>query len=271
MTAAETRDPRELAKFAALAAEWWDPDGQFRPLHRLNPTRLRYIRDHVCEHFGRDPAAPAPLAGLTVLDIGAGGGLLAEPLARLGAAVTGLDAVERNVRVAALHAEEAGLAIDYRCATAEDLAQSAARRDIVLNMEVIEHVANPRLFLAASGDLVRPGGLYFAATLNRTAKAFALAIVGAEYVLRWLPRGTHDWHKFVRPTELARDLKACGLEKLDLTGVRYRPWSDEWTLDPRDLDVNYMGCWTRPPGDDPGERQQRSATRDRRGKPGGDD
>ena len=245
MTAAETRDPAELAKFAALAADWWDPNGQFKPLHRLNPTRLRYIRDHVCDHFKRDPTAAGPLTGLAVVDIGAGGGLLSEPLARLGADVTGVDAVERNVEVARSHAKEAGLAIDYRCATIEELAASGAPYDIVLNMEVIEHVANPRAFLAASAALLRPGGLYFAATLNRTAKAFALAIVGAEYLLGWLPRGTHDWHRFVRPVELSRDLKAGGLERRDLTGVRYRMLADEWTLDPGDLDVNYMGCWSK--------------------------
>ncbi len=210
-------DPGEVAKFAALAGEWWDPAGTFAPLHRLNPARLTFIRDRIAAHAGRDPLAERPLAGLRVLDIGCGGGLLCEPMARLGAAVTGIDAAEKNVAVAAEHAAEAGLDIDYRHSTAEALAAEAraaetrsaeigagngAGFDLVLNMEVVEHVADVAAFLQASAALVAPGGAMALATLNRTPKSFALAIVGAEYVLRWLPRGTHDWRRFLRPSEL---------------------------------------------------------------------
>ena len=246
-TFAETRDSRELAKFAAMAEDWWDADGPFKPLHRLNPTRLSFIRDVTCKHFGRDPKRPPPLTGLSVLDIGCGGGLLTEPLARLGASVTGLDAVDRNIRAATLHAHEIGLEITYQCLTAGDLANRGAQFDLVLNMEVIEHVANRPAFLKATAALVRPGGLCIASTLNRTTKAFLLAIVGAEYVLRWIPRGTHDWRRFVRPDELDRMLRGCGLRPVRLTGVRYDPFTDDWILDPADLDVNYMGCWAKPP------------------------
>ncbi len=244
----ETRDSAELAKFAALADEWWAPNGPFRPLHRLNPARLQFIRDMACEHFGRDARKGEALGGLEILDIGCGGGLLAEPLARLGAFVTGSDVVERNVRAAARHAKEAGLEIDYQCRMAEDLSKSGVQFDLVLSMEVIEHVANRPSFLDATAALVRPGGLCIMATLNRTTKAFLFAIVGAEYLLRWLPRGTHDWRKFVRPHELDYALRNRGLTRVRLTGVRYHPTTDDWTLDQNDLDVNYMGCWTKPEG-----------------------
>lgn len=248
MTAfAETRDSRELAKFAALAEDWWDTSGPFRPLHRLNPIRLRFIRDATCNHFGRDPKGPSAFAGLSVLDIGCGGGLLTEPMVRLGGSVTGLDAVDRNVKAAALHAQEAGLEIAYQCQTAEALADSGEKFDLVLNMEVIEHVANRPAFLKATAALVRPGGLCVASTLNRTTKAFLLAIVGAEYVLRWIPRGTHDWRRFVRPDELDRTLRGCGMRPGQMIGVRYDPFTDDWMLDSADLDVNYMGCWAKPP------------------------
>ncbi len=245
----ETVDPAETAKFASLADQWWDDDGPFRPLHRLNPTRLGFIRDCVCQEFGRDAKAADPFAGLAVLDIGCGGGLLAEPMARLGATVTGLDAVEKNVRAAASHAAEAGLRIDYQCRTAEDLAKDGQQFDVVLNMEVIEHVADRDAFVQASARLVRPGGLCIAATLNRTAKAFMMAIVGAEYVLRWLPRGTHDWRRFVRPSELDSWLRRHGLERVRLAGMRYHPLTDDWTLDAGDLEVNYLGCWRKPAAD----------------------
>lgn len=238
--AAGSRDPAELAKFAALADRWWDPDGEFRPLHRLNPVRIGYIRDAAIDRFGRDPRSVTPLAGLRFVDIGCGGGLIAEPMARLGAQVTAIDAVERNIEVAALHAEKRGLAIDYRATTAEDLAASGERFDIVLSLEIVEHVADPHAFLATCAGLVAPGGMLVASTLNRTPKAFALAIVGAEYVMRWLPRGTHDWKKFVRPSELVRGLAAGGAETVDLTGVTLDPLSGEWRLDPRNLAVNYM-------------------------------
>jgi len=232
-------DPDEVAKFAALAEEWWDPDGKFRPLHRLNPVRLRFIRDHLCRRFNRDSEAARPLAGLRLVDIGCGGGLLCEPLARLGARVTGIDAAERNIAVAALHAEESGLEIDYRHASAEALAAAGESFDAVLNMEVVEHVADVAAFLSASAALLAPGGAMILATLNRTPKSFLLAIVGAEYVLRWLPRGTHDWRRFLRPSELAGHLRSAGLEVTELTGVVYNPLNDSWRQT-RNLDVNYM-------------------------------
>ncbi len=241
MTGGGSRDARELEKFRRMAAEWWDPDGKFRPLHRFNPVRLEYIRERACEHFGRDKASTRPLDGLRLLDVGCGGGLLCEPMARLGARVTGVDAVDANIKVARIHAEEVGLEIDYRATTAEDVLAGGETFDIVLSMEVVEHVAEPHMFLADCGRLVAPGGLVFAATLNRTPKAFAMAIVGAEYVLRWLPRGTHDWRKFIRPSELVDGLQAGGIEMVEVTGVVFNPLSGTWSRNPRDLDVNYMG------------------------------
>jgi 2-polyprenyl-6-hydroxyphenyl methylase/3-demethylubiquinone-9 3-methyltransferase len=240
-----TVDPKEVARFNALAQSWWDPHGNFRPLHVLNPTRLAFIRDHIAPYFGHDPLASRPLAGLSVLDIGCGGGLLAEPLARLGADVTGIDAGEVSLRIAESHARESGLAIDYRHARAEDLAAAGERFDVVLTMEVVEHVPDLGAFLKASCALVRPGGGMVIATLNRTLKAFALAIVGAEYVLRWLPRGTHQWNRFVRPSELAEGLRRNGLEIAEITGVAYDPLADNWHLS-GDLAVNYMVFATRP-------------------------
>ena len=233
-------DPEEIEKFTAMAAEWWDPEGKFKPLHRLNPTRLGFIRDRVAARFGREPLSARPLEGLSVLDIGCGGGLLAEPLTRLGAAVTGIDAAEQNLEMARLHAAESGLEIDYRHATAEQLAEAGERFDVVLNMEVVEHVADVEAFLAAASDLVKPGGAMVLATLNRTPKAFLFAIVGAEYLLRWLPRGTHSWRKFLRPSEIAAMLRANGLAATEITGVVYNPLTDAWRLDRHDTDVNFM-------------------------------
>ncbi len=236
-------DAEEVAKLSASAEEWWDPAGRFRPLHRLNPVRLAFIRDRVAAHAGRDPLAERPLQGLRLLDIGCGGGLLAEPLARLGAEVVGIDASPENIEVAVRHATQSGLAIDYRLtsaeALAEDLTAAGARFDVVVNMEVVEHVADAAAFLHASAALVEPGGAMVLATLNRTPKAFALAIVGAEYVLGWLPRGTHDWRRFLRPSELAALLRDGGIEIAELTGVAYNPLTAAWRL-ARDLDVNYM-------------------------------
>jgi len=232
-------DRDEVAKFAAMAGSWWDPEGDFRPLHRLNPTRLAFIRDHACAHFQLAGAATRPLAGLTALDIGCGGGLLSEPLARLGAEVTGIDASREAVEAALWHAEQSGLAIAYRCAAAEDLAAAGERFDLVVNMEVVEHVADVDGFVAASCRLVAPGGAMAMATLNRTPKAFLLAVVGAEYLLGWLPRGTHDWRRFLKPSELVRRLGANGLTVSELTGVAYNPLDDRWRRS-RDLDVNYM-------------------------------
>lgn len=234
-----TVDDDEVARFSALAEEWWDPSGKMAVLHRFNPVRLDYIRDHLTAHFGRDPRRPDSLAGLRLLDIGCGGGLLCEPLARLGAEVVGVDPSERNIGTARVHAEGAGLAIDYRATTAEALAAAGERFDAVLAMEVIEHVADVDAFLKACGEMVRPGGLLFLATINRTLKAFAFAIVGAEYVLNWLPRGTHQWDRFLTPDEVEDGLTGAGLRLLDLTGVVYAPLSDEWRRS-RDTDVNYM-------------------------------
>jgi 2-polyprenyl-6-hydroxyphenyl methylase/3-demethylubiquinone-9 3-methyltransferase len=236
---ASSVDPAEVARFAALADDWWDPEGRFKPLHRFNPVRLGYIRDRLVGHFGRDPAALAPFEGLRVLDVGSGGGLIAEPMARLGATVTGIDATDKNVRVSALHAARSGLAIDYRCATAEELVARGERFDVVLTLEVVEHVAAVEPFVADCARLLAPGGALIAATLNRTAKAWALAIVGAEYILGWLPRGTHQWNKFVRPAELVGALRRNRLEVAALTGVRYDPLAGTWSLSD-DLAVNYM-------------------------------
>lgn len=235
-----TVDPAEVTRFAAVADAWWDPKGAFAPLHKLNPTRLAYIRDQLCRHFGRDPRSARSLEGLSVLDVGCGGGLLAEPITRMGAAVTGIDATEQNIRVAGLHAQDMELDIDYRHIAAEELAAEGEAFDVVVNMEVIEHVADVPAFLAACRALVKPGGIMLFSTLNRTAKAFAMAIVGAEYVLRWLPRGTHDWQKFLKPSELSAALEAAGFMVPDLSGLSYDPLGDSWRVT-RDLSVNYLG------------------------------
>ena len=239
-TAHTTVDAGEIERFSRIAAEWWDPNGKFAPLHRLNPVRVGYIRDRAAAHWQRDALSGNPLAGLSVLDIGCGGGLLSEPMARLGGHVTGLDAAEKNIAVARLHAEGQQLAIDYRSGTAEGLAAEGAAYDIVLALEVVEHVADVDLFLQSIGRLTKPGGLVFLSTLNRTAKAWALAIAGAEYVLRWLPRGTHDWKKFLKPSEVTRGLEVAGVEVQEIVGVVYSPLSRRWSLNTVDLDVNYM-------------------------------
>lgn len=244
--AGSTVDDREIEKFSAMADAWWDPEGEFRPLHRLNPVRIGYIRDRLCTHFDRDAFAPRPLAGLRIADIGCGGGLLCEPLTRLGAEMTGVDASEDSVRAAAMHAESVGLTIDYRHTTAEDLAAAGELFDAVLNMEIVEHVSDVDVFLAATAALVRPGGCMVLATLNRTPKSFVMAIVGAEYVLRWLPRGTHDWRRFRRPSEIAAGLRRATMTVGEVTGVVYNPLRDEWRLSPRDLDVNYMAFAVKP-------------------------
>lgn len=233
-------DPTEIAHFSAMAATWWDPDGPFKPLHKLNPTRIGYARDRLCRHFGRDPRADRPLEGLRILDIGCGGGLLSEPMTRLGATVTGADASDKNIRTAQAHAAESGLDIDYRCVTAEALAATGVRFDAILNMEVIEHVADIPSFLDACHGLLDDRGCMVMSTLNRTVKSWAMAIAGAEYLLRWLPRGTHDWHKFIKPSELVRALGRAQFETLDLTGMVYHPLSGTWTLDARDFSVNYL-------------------------------
>lgn len=240
-----TVDAQEIAKFSAMAAEWWDPHGKFRPLHKFNPTRLIFIREQVCAHFGRDGEAQKPLDGLRLLDIGCGGGLLSEPMTRLGARVTGADAGEKNIKTASVHAAEQGLDIDYRHTTAETLAEAGEQFDVILNMEVIEHVADTQAFMKACGACLRPGGLMIVATLNRTARAFALAIVGAEYVLGWLPRGTHEWNKFVTPDEMRTLMTRAALRPGPITGVSFNPLSDKWSVS-GDTAVNYMMTATRP-------------------------
>ena len=237
--AAPSIDADEVARFAALADQWWDPHGELKALHRLNPVRIAYIRDQLARHFGRDALGDLPLAGLRLLDIGCGGGLLCEPMARLGADVVGVDAARTSIETAARHAAEGGLRIDYRHGSAEALVAAGERYDVVIAMEIVEHVADLDGFLAACCGLLRPGGMIVLATLNRTPQAFALAIVGAEYLLRWLAPGTHDWRKFVRPAEMARRLRAGGVAVTATAGVRYHPFDDAWRLS-RDLSVNYM-------------------------------
>jgi len=234
-----TIDEAEVARFSALAAEWWNPRGKMAMLHKFNPVRLAYIRDAACKKFERNTKQLDCLKGLRILDIGCGGGILCEPLARLGASVLGADPSEKNIAAAKLHASESELAIDYRVTTAEDLADAGERFDIVLAMEVVEHVADVKLFVARCSEMVQPGGLMIAATINRTLKSFALAIVGAEYVLRWLPRGTHSWYKFVTPDELEIAMERAGLRTTDERGVIYNLLADRWELS-TDTDVNYM-------------------------------
>ncbi|MCB8840004.1 bifunctional 2-polyprenyl-6-hydroxyphenol methylase/3-demethylubiquinol 3-O-methyltransferase UbiG [Aurantimonas sp. VKM B-3413] len=240
-----TIDSGEVERFSRLAQEWWNPSGKFKPLHKFNPVRLDYIRSEVAKNFQRDPDGSRPLAGLSLLDIGCGGGLIAEPMARLGASVVGADASETNIEVAKLHAEESGLAIDYRATTAEAIAEGGERFDVVLALEIVEHVADVDLFLTSCADMVKPGGLLFVATINRTLKALTFAIVGAEYVLGWLPKGTHQFSKLVRPEEIARPLERAGLSMIDETGVVYHPLADAWRPS-RDTDVNYMVLARRP-------------------------
>ncbi|HXO02895.1 MAG TPA: bifunctional 2-polyprenyl-6-hydroxyphenol methylase/3-demethylubiquinol 3-O-methyltransferase UbiG [Stellaceae bacterium] len=235
----ETIDPAEIARFAKHAAGWWDPTGSFRPLHRLNPTRLDFIRGALIGHFGRDPRSLTPFAGLTLCDVGCGGGLIAEPMARLGFAVTAIDADEEAIPIAREHAASSGLTIDYRCETVESLAENQRRFDVVLALEIVEHVADPDALLAACAALVKPGGAFIGATLNRTPQAFALAVVGAEYVMRWLPRGTHDWRRFLRPSEFVLGLRRVGLTATSLKGLRYRLTSGDWAISD-DLSVNYL-------------------------------
>jgi 2-polyprenyl-6-hydroxyphenyl methylase/3-demethylubiquinone-9 3-methyltransferase len=234
-----TVNDAEIAKFTAMAEEWWDPTGKFKPLHKFNPVRLAYIRDNLIAHFGRDPSSIRPFDGIRILDVGCGGGLLCEPLTRLGASVTGVDAAERNIAIAKIHAEQSGLDIDYRATTSEALVAAGESYDVVLNMEVVEHVDNVPLYMKSCADLVAPSGLMFTATLNRTARALALAVIGAEYVLRWLPRGTHDWNKFLTPEEIIAELRRNGLKVTDQSGVSFNPLSGEWRLS-RDMAVNYM-------------------------------
>jgi len=235
-----TVDDGEIAKFQAMAAEWWDPNGKFKPLHMLNPTRLDYITSQIAAEYGRDLKGPKPFDGLRILDIGCGGGLLAEPMARLGADVVGADAAERNIPVAQVHAAQSGLAIDYRYTTAEAMAAAGEQFDVVLNMEVVEHVADPLAYLTACRQLLKPGGLMVCSTLNRNPKSYLMAIIGAEHVMRWLPRGTHDWSKFITPDELFALIRDAGLDPVDRKGFVFNPVLWTWSLSDRDLSVNYV-------------------------------
>lgn len=239
-SAANTVDDAEIAKFEAMAAEWWDPKGKFAPLHMMNPVRLDYITAQIAAEFGRDLRDDTPFAGLRLLDIGCGGGLLSEPMARLGATVVGADAAERNIPVAQVHAEQSGLEIDYRHTTAEALAAAGEQFDVVLNMEVVEHVADPQAYLTACQQLLKPGGIMICSTINRNPKSFALAIVGAEYVMRWLPKGTHEWQKFITPEELFSLIETAGLDPVDRKGFVFNPISWRWSISDRDLSVNYV-------------------------------
>ena len=242
-----TVDDAEIAKFQAMAVEWWDPNGKFKPLHMLNPCRLDYITTQIAGEFDRDLTDDRPFAGLRLLDIGCGGGLLSEPMARLGAEVVGVDAAERNIPVAQAHAAQSGLEIDYRHTTAEALVEAGeAPFDVVLNMEVVEHVADPLAYLTACQRLLRPGGLMICSTLNRNPKSYVMAIIGAEHVMRWLPKGTHEWSKFITPEELYDLLRRAGMDPVDRTGFVFNPLSWKWRLSERDLSVNYVTASVKP-------------------------
>ncbi|MDG1738373.1 MAG: bifunctional 2-polyprenyl-6-hydroxyphenol methylase/3-demethylubiquinol 3-O-methyltransferase UbiG [Paracoccaceae bacterium] len=235
-----TVDESEIAKFEAMAAEWWDPNGKFKPLHQMNPCRLDYITRQIAAEFDRNLGDDLPFKGLRLLDIGCGGGLLSEPMARLGADVIGADAAGGNLPVARIHAEQSGLKIDYRHTTAEDMAAAGEQFDVVLNMEVVEHVADPLSYLKACHDLLTTGGLHLCSTINRNPKSYAMAIFGAEVVMRWLPRGTHEWDKFITPDELTVLLQSAGLEPVDKKGFVFNPILWSWSISDRDLSVNYV-------------------------------
>ncbi|WP_019223416.1 bifunctional 2-polyprenyl-6-hydroxyphenol methylase/3-demethylubiquinol 3-O-methyltransferase UbiG [Bartonella rattaustraliani] len=240
-----TIDQNEIDHFSRIAAEWWDPQGKFRPLHQFNPARLAYIREKICLEFNRDPVSLIPFENLRILDIGCGGGLLCEPMARLGATVVGADAAQTNIEVAKIHAAQNGLSIDYRTTTAEELANEEERFDIILNMEVVEHVSDVNLFIETTAKMLKPNGLMFVSTLNRTWKAWGLAIIGAEYILRWLPKGTHDYKKFLKPQELKNLLSKNTLTVIDGIGIAYNPLNDSWNHS-KNMEVNYLLLAKRP-------------------------
>jgi len=241
-----TVDTEEVEKFEAMAAEWWDPNGKFKPLHMLNPCRLDYIISQICAEFERDPKKDLPFTGLRILDIGCGGGLLCEPMARLGATVIGVDAAKGNIPVAQAHAKKSDLKIDYRVGTAEELVSLAEVFDIVLNMEVVEHVSDPQAYTNACQKLLKPGGLMICSTINRNPKSFIFAIFGAEYVMRWLPKGTHEWAKFIKPDELYDLIRNAGLQPVDRQGFVFNPLTWQWGLSDRDLSVNYVTTCIKP-------------------------
>lgn len=245
-TANTTVDPAEVAKFEAMAAEWWDVNGKFKPLHMLNPCRLDYITNQIAARFDRDLTASLPFKGLRLLDIGCGGGLLSEPMARLGATVVGADAAAGNIPVAQVHADQQGLDIDYRHITAEALVDAGEQFDVVLNMEVVEHVADPLAYLTACRQLLKSGGLMLCSTINRNPKSYAVAIIGAEHIMRWLPKGTHEWRKFITPDELVDLIKSAGLEPTNRTGFVFNPIAWSWSLSDRDLSVNYVTASIKP-------------------------
>ncbi|MGH1412498.1 MAG: bifunctional 2-polyprenyl-6-hydroxyphenol methylase/3-demethylubiquinol 3-O-methyltransferase UbiG [Pelagimonas sp.] len=241
-----TVDASEVAKFEAMAAEWWDPHGKFKPLHMMNPVRLDYITTQIAGEFDRDLTATQPFKGLRILDIGCGGGLLCEPMARLGADIVGVDAAGGNIPVAMAHAQQSDLDIDYRHTTAEDMAAAGEQFDVVINMEVVEHVADPQAYLTACQMLLKPGGLHLCSTINRNPKSFAVAIVGAEVIMRWLPKGTHEWSKFITPDELYDLLSNAGLTPVDRKGYVFNPITWNWRISDRDLSVNYVTAATKP-------------------------
>jgi len=241
---ATTVDKEEIAQFGRIATDWWDPKGLFKPLHQMNPLRVGYIRDAVVDRFDRNADSLTPFDGMRFVDVGCGGGLLSEPIARLGARVTGVDASVEGIDVAKAHANARALEIDYRVETAEDLAAAGERFDVVMALEIIEHVADVDRFMSALADLTAPGGMVFISTLNRTRISYLKAIIAGEYVLRWLPRGTHDWHKFVRPSELASGFRSVGLTVQDISGMIYDPIGGRWSLSSRDLSVNYIAMAT---------------------------
>jgi len=236
-----TANLEDVARFTAMAETWWDATGKFKPLHQLNPVRIEFILTHACQYFGLDQAAAKPLSGLEVLDVGCGGGLLSEPMAQLGAKMTSIDAGDKNIEIAKIHAAQSGLDIEYLNVLPEDLALQSRTFDLVLNMEVIEHVADPDLFVASCAKLLKDKGCMVLSTMNRNLKSLLLGKIAAEYILRWLPTGTHDWNKFLKPSELANYIRPYGLEFTDLQGMVYNPLNDTWTLSKTDLDVNYLG------------------------------
>ncbi|MDE1900196.1 MAG: bifunctional 2-polyprenyl-6-hydroxyphenol methylase/3-demethylubiquinol 3-O-methyltransferase UbiG [Alphaproteobacteria bacterium] len=233
-------DPAEIANFSRHADDWWNPDGALRPLHKLNPARMEYIRDRVCAHYGRKPGGRDALKDISILDIGCGGGLLCEPMARLGASVTGLDASDAAIKAARRHADLSGLDIDYRAGSAEDLARGHKKYDVITALEILEHVADIGLLLDAVADLLKPGGIVILSTVNRTARSWILGIAAAEYILKWVPRGTHDWRKFIRPSELAAHLARAGLDAVDIAGIIYNPLEDKFSLRAGAVGMNYM-------------------------------